>query len=253
MRLHSTSGSSVADVDTVDEDGTAGHVEQARDEVQQRGLAGARTADDRRRASRTGGEGHAAEHGELGTGVVERDLAKLDVPTHDDVGDRILRRGDRRLRGQHLADAVGGHRRTRRQHRHERGHHHRHEDLHQVAEEGSERADLQRPVVHRAGAEPQHGHARHVEHEHHRREHQGHPLTDPDGGVGELVVGRGEAGRLTVLADERPDHPDPGDLLAQHPVDVVGALLHLPEARDHPADDEGHGEDQRRHADEQQP
>ena len=39
---------------------------------------------------------------------------------------------------------------------------------------------------------------------------------------------------LLRLAHERPHHPDAGDLLAQHPVDLVDALLHQPERRHHP-------------------
>ena len=40
-----------------------------------------------------------------------------------------------------------------------------------------------------------------------------------------------EARGLVRLADEGADHADAGDLLAQHPVDLVDALLHQPEAR----------------------
>ena len=55
---------------------------------------------------------------------------------------------------------------------HERGHHHRHEDLGEVAEEGDQRADLHLAVVDAVGAEPQHGDARAVEDQHHDREHE---------------------------------------------------------------------------------
>ena len=40
---------------------------------------------------------------------------------------------------------------------------------------------------------------------------------------------------LVLVADERPDDPDAGDLLAHHPVDPVDALLHAAEQRAHPA------------------
>ena len=36
-------------------------------------------------------------------------------------------------------------------------------------------------------------------------------------------------GLLVVLTDERPDHPDAGDLLAQHAVDPVDRLCMQPE------------------------
>ncbi len=54
--------------------------------------------------------------------------------------------------------------------------------------------------------------------------------------VGEVVVGAAEALGLVGLAHEGPHHADAGDLLAQHLVDAVDALLHQPELRDHPDD-----------------
>ena len=80
-------------------------------------------------------------------------------------------------------------------------------------------------------AEPEHRDAGDVEHQHHHREDQRH------------AAGRSAArwrsgrrwrrpnrSRLVRLADERADHPDAGDLLAQHPVDGVDPGLHEPEA-----------------------
>ena len=73
--------------------------------------------------------------------------------------------------------------------------------------------------------------------------------------VGDAVVGVLEALGLLRLADERPHHPDAGDLLAEHPVDLVDALLHHLEGGDHEGDDDaehqrgggdGDGEDRRR-------
>jgi hypothetical protein len=55
------------------------------------------------------------------------------------------------------------------------------------------------------------------------------------------------------LADEGAHDPDAGDLLAQHPVDLVDARLHRPEARQHPGDHEADREEQRRHDDRQDP
>ena len=85
-----------------------------------------------------------------------------------------------------------------------------------------------------AGAEPQHGDAGHVEHEHDDREDERHQPADAQRGLGQVVVGLAEPLRLVRLADERAHDPDAGDLLAQHPVDPVDALLHQPELRDHP-------------------
>ena len=68
----------VAHVDAVDEDGAAGDVEQPWDEVDERRLAGAGAADDRRRLARADGERDAAEHRRLGARVAERHVAELD-------------------------------------------------------------------------------------------------------------------------------------------------------------------------------
>ena len=69
----------VADVDAVDEHRAAGHVVEAGDEVDERRLAAARAADDRRGLARRGRERHAAQHGVLGARVAELDVAELDV------------------------------------------------------------------------------------------------------------------------------------------------------------------------------
>ena len=52
MRAHSSVGVELAHVDAVDQHGAAGHVEQARQQVDQGGLAGAGAADDRGRRAR---------------------------------------------------------------------------------------------------------------------------------------------------------------------------------------------------------
>ena len=102
-------------------------------------------------------------------------------------------------------------------------------------------------------AEPQHGDAGEVHHQHHDREHRRQPAAGADGDVGELVVGVPEPVGLERLAHERADHPDAGDLLAQHPVDRVDPLLDQAEVRDHPGDDDADRDEQRRHDDGQQP
>ena len=72
-------------------------------------------------------------------------------------------------------------------------------------------------------AEPDHRDAGDVHDQHHQREHRRHPAAGADRDLGEVVVGLAEALRLVRLADERADHPDAGDLLAQDPVDLVDA------------------------------
>ena len=66
-------------------------------------------------------------------------------------------------------------------------------------------------------------------------------------------VGLREALPLEGLPGERPDHPDAGQLLAQHPVDAVDQPLHAAEDRQHPRHDQVVGHRQHRHADQQQP
>ena len=65
-------------------------------------------------------------------------------------------------------------------------------------------------------------------------------------------LARAEALRLVGLPDEGPHDPDAGDLLAQHPVHDVDAVLHVPELRHHPGHDEADGDDEHRDADQQQ-
>ena len=57
-----------------------------------------------------------------------------------------------------------------------------------------------------------------------------HPAPGAHRHRGEVAVGGGEPLGLVRLADERAHDADAGDLLAQHPVDLVDAQLHEPEA-----------------------
>ena len=84
------------------------------------------------------------------------------------------------------------------------------------------------------------------------REHERHQPTGPQRRVGEVLVGHAEAPGLVGLADEGPHDAHAGDLLAQHLVDAVDALLHDLELRHHPHDDEADADDQHRDADEQE-
>ena len=131
----------------------------------------------------------------LGARVVEADVAQLERAAAGELGDRRRRRSTTDDGGvEHLLDALGAHRGAGHHHRHERGHHHRHQDLHEVAEEGDQRADLHVAAVDAVGAEPEHGDARHVEHQHHDREHERHAAGRRAATVvGEVVVGVAEA------------------------------------------------------------
>ena len=93
----------------------------------------------------------------------------------------------------------------------------------EVGQEGRQRADLHGAGIDPEAAEPQHGDAREVHDQHDGREDRRHPATDADRHVGQVGVGFAEPLGLDRFADERPDHPDAGDLLAQHLVDGVEA------------------------------
>ena len=58
-------------------------------------------------------------------------------------------------------------------------------------------------------------------------------LPTPQRNREQLVVRGVEALPLVLVADERADDADAHDLLAQHLVDLVDALLHQPERRAH--------------------
>ena len=75
------------------------------------------------------GEADAAEHRLLGAGVAELDVAELDEPGRGDVRAGSLRVDDRRLRVQHLLDALGRDGGAR--------HHHEHDGRHEHREAGS--------------------------------------------------------------------------------------------------------------------
>ena len=101
-------------------------------------------------------------------------------------------------------------------------------------------------------AEPDHGDGGQVQHEHHRREHQRHQLAGTQRDVEQSGVRDGEPLPFLRIAHERADDPDAGDLLPQHPVDDVNTLLHLPEQRPHPGDDQHQDDAEQRHGDQQQ-
>ena len=169
--------------------------------------------------------------GSLGARVTELGLAQLQVAAERRRARRPARPAARTLGSVSSTSLIRSARHLGPGHHdeHERGHHHGHQDLQQVGQERGQRADLHAAAGHQVPAEPQHGHAGEVQHQQDRGEHQRHQ--PPDGQRHGEQVGAGAVEPLVLgpLPDERADHPDAGDLLAQHPVDLVDPLLHQPE------------------------
>ena len=231
-------------VHAVDVELAAGHVVEARDEVDERGLAAAGAADDGRRHARLDHQRDAAQDRVLGARVAELDVAE---------GERAAagrrRRGDlgvvdRGLGPEDLLDPAGGHHGPRDHDEHEHGHHHREQDLHDVLQERDEVADRHLAAVDPDRAEPQDRDARQVEHRREQRDHDREHPVDLQGGRGQVAVGDVEALLLVARPDERPDDADAAEGLAGDLVDPVDLDLHRLEQGQRPvhqrADDDGH-------------
>jgi len=238
----------LAHVHPADPHAAVGGVEEARQQVDQGGLARSGAADDRGGLPLMHGKAHVGEHRLLGAGVGEAHVHEFHLSAADTVDDGVARRAHAGLGLEHFADPVGRHGRPRDHHGHERGHHHGHQDLHQVAKEGNQGADLHGPVLDPERPEPDHGHAGDVQDEHDDREHQGHQAAGLKGGVGDIHVRLAEPHGLDVFAHERPDDADARELFPQHPVHRVDAGLHQEEQRHHPRDDQPDRDQQHGHA-----
>ena len=152
---------------------------------------------------------------------------------------------------EHLLDAIGRNGCTRDHRDHEGGHHHRHQDLHQIREVRDQRSDLDAARADATCAEPEHRDARRVDEEVDRREHRRHQPTGSQRHLGQVLVRSREPAAFLRLTHERAHHADARDLLAQNAVDLVDPLLHQSEGRHHPRDEQAeydacdrHGEDQ---------
>ncbi len=159
-------------IDSADLDGALGAVEQPQDQVHQRRLARARTADDGSGLTGCGREGDVTQHGMFGARVVEADAFELERAVLEYLAHGIDGGNHARIRVEHFLNAIGRHRRARDHRDHEGGHHHRHEDLDEVGEVRDEGSDLDPARVHTAGAQPQHGDEREVDQKVHGREHR---------------------------------------------------------------------------------
>ena len=193
------------------------------------------------------------EDGSFGARVTEVDAPQLHGRG---LGRDLGREGRRRDAGRRVENLLDAPRRDRRpgdHHRHERRHHHRHEDLDEIGHEGRQGADLHLTGLDALGAEPEDGHRRDVEDDHHHREGERHEAAHGHGSVGVGAVGGGEPLPLEILAHEGPDHPNAGNLLAQDPVDRVDGGLHGREVRQHAGGDQPNREPKQRDGDGDQP
>src|SRR5690606_10048590 len=243
----------VTHIDAFDEHSPGSSVEQARDQVDERGLACAGRPDDGDGLTRTDGEAYVLEDSVRRPRIREADPRELDPAGQRATGDACDRRNYGRVRLEHLAYALSRHGGTRQQHGQHRRHQQRDEYLQQVTEVGRQRAYLHLTVVYPDAAEPQYSYRREIENQQHQGEQGRHPATDEEAHVGEFTVGLTEPRLLMRLADESPDDADAAGLLSHHLAGPVDALLHLPEAGDHAPDDEPDTACQQRHSNRQRP
>ncbi|MBG9887032.1 hypothetical protein ABE10_10915, partial [Bacillus toyonensis] len=236
-----------------DGDRSAGHVEKAGDERDERRLARAGGPDDRHRLTGVGREADSGEHRRGGARIGELDVVEGDGSGDGEGRDAVLRTGHRRLGVEDLADALGRDRRTGDHHRHEARHDDAHHDLADVLHEREQRADLDRAVVDLDAAEPDHADDGDVEDEHEQREEQHEERADLAADDHDVGVGLAEPLLLDPLAHEGAHDPDAGELLAHDAVDRVELALVAAEQRDHPADDESGDDQERRHRDRDEP
>src|SRR5688572_18393790 len=210
--------------------------------MEQGRLARASAADDRRCLPGAHDERDVAQDGLFGAGIVEAHVAQLEKPALGYVAHRLCRGHDRCVDVENLDDAIGTHRGPRDHHHDEGGHHHRHQDLHEIREEGNHLADLHVAAVDAICAEPHRRDHRGVEYEHDGGEHAGHQAPRPQRNRREIRIRAVKAFDLVRLSYECAHDPDADDLLAQDAVDRVDARLHVAELRHHAYDDHAHGD-----------
>ena len=172
-------GCQIAHVDAVDEHRPGGGVEQARDQVDDRRLAGAGAADDRCRLARCDSERHIGEYRMSRARIGERDVTELDRAALGRRRHGRFRRSHRGLGVEHLDDPFRGDGGAGDHRHHECQHHDRHQDLDQVRQVSDQRSDLEFAAVDATGADPQHRNAREVDDQSHGREHQRHQTSRP--------------------------------------------------------------------------
>ena len=111
------------------------------------------------------------------------------LPRAASIATRPLRRPHVGLGVERLDDPLGADLGARHHDEHERRHHHRHQDLQQVGQERGQRADRHAAVGDQVSAEPEHGDAGEVQHQHDRGEHQRHQPAGAERHGEQVVVG----------------------------------------------------------------
>ena len=245
----------LADVPAVQQDAPAGHVVEAHQQVDERGLAAARFADDGDDLARLGGEGHVVQHGHI-LGVAEGHVVELHAALAVLEVDGVLAVGGLGGQVEQGQEALGG------------------------GEGGLQLADDVRELIDRPGKAPgiQHEGAHAAQrdaahHVHHRAEHahrgEGEVVDEVDGragdragvvgvpcGVDGLVVVGLEAGVELLLLMVGADGLQAGDGLLTVAVQLAQRLGALAEQRPHdpgavPREQDGGGdgeeEDQDQH------
>jgi len=239
----------VADVDAADRDAALGDVEEARDQIDQRALAGACGADEGNSLARLGGEVHILQHILLGFRILEIDMVEDDRL----IGGRQLLRilgiqnGGPGL--QHFKDALGGDGGTR-QHDEDGGDDHEaHQHVHRILQEGHHGADLHGAQIDLSGGNPDDEHGDGAHQEGHDRHDQGQGAVDEQVDFGDVRIDVVKALLLHGLVVEGADHQHAVEELAGDQVEAVDQLLDDAELRQRGREGDGH--DQHDDADDQ--
>ncbi len=246
----------VPDVDAVDGDPALANVVEPRYEVDQARLPGAGGAQDGDFLAGLGSEAYVREDWVPAVvTVAERHVLEDDSAlnfVHGDCTRPVLDLGNR---VQDLHNAPGGGVGGRDLARHHAEHHDGEDGAEEVVDKSHYLADAACTREHLEPAEVDDGDGAKVENRHHDGEEHAHELGDPEGDPVELKVRRLEPPALVVPPDEGLDHPDAGEVLLEHLVQVLDALLDTgEEGLDDPDEncdqDQGQGEQGEHHGSE---
>ena len=208
---------------------SSGHVVEARDEVDDGGLAGAGRAEQCHCLAWLGHETDILEHRFAPAEVAEVDLLESHLSLEGREFDRVRLLDHLGLDVEDLEDALGrgprlrDHRHDHPQHQHgEKGHHH-------VIGEGDQPAHAEMPGNGLIAAEPIDGQKRQIGDEKDEGDCRRHQPPDDDVQIEQVLVGIGITPGLVGLAGEGLDDPHAGQVLLQHRVEIGQPLLNLHE------------------------